>query len=132
MFANDVAIFLKPDSEEVRVVADILEAFGTASSLLTNRSKSVVYKIHYDTLNIEEIMQSFQCPVKSFPCTYLGLPLHTRALRKVDVQPLIDKVAARLPRWKGRLMNKAGRLVLVNSVLSAFPVYILSVFSLKK
>ena len=77
-------------------------------------------------------MSGFQCPVKKFPCNYLGLPLHIRQLRRVDIQPVIDKVANRLPTWKGSFINKAGRLKLVNSVLSSMPVYFLTVFYLKK
>lgn len=127
MYADDVAIF-----KEVQVVSAILQEFGWASGLVTNTEKSAVYPIHCADLDLDQIMDSFQCQVKQFPCTYLGLPLHTRALRRVDVQPLIDKVSTRLPRWKGRLLNKAGRLVWVNTVLSAIPVYFLSVFQLKK
>jgi len=48
------------------------------------------------------------------------------------VQPLIDRVASKLPTWKGKLMDKEGRLTLVKSVLSAMPVYFLTVFSLPK
>jgi hypothetical protein len=33
----------------------------------------------------------------------------------MQVQPLIDKMANRLPQWKGRFLNKAARLKLVNS-----------------
>lgn len=132
LYADDVAIFLKPDGEEMKVISDILDDFGLASGLITNRTKSAIYPIQCNGLNLEEVVQNFQCPVKSFPCTYLGLPLHTRALRRVDVQPLIDKVASRLPTWKGRLLNKAGRLTLVNTVLSAIPTYFLTVFAPKK
>nr|BAJ96734.1 predicted protein [Hordeum vulgare subsp. vulgare] len=39
------------------------------------------------------------------------------------MQPLVDKVAGRLPTWKAWLMNKAGRLALVKSVLSAIPTH---------
>jgi hypothetical protein len=77
-------------------------------------------------------MQYFNCPIKSFPCTYLGSPLHFRKLGRVEVQPLVEKVAARLPTWKGRLLNKAGRLRLVNAVLTSIPVHFRSVFALKK
>ncbi len=60
---------------------------------------------------------------KTFPSSYLRLPLHIRKIRKLDVQPLIDRFAARLPTWKGRLLNKTSQLVLIKSTLSALPTY---------
>lgn len=68
----------------------------------------------------------------SFPCTYLGLPLHYRALRRVEIQPLVDKMGRRLATWKGRFLNKAGRLKLVNTMLTAMPTYFLTAFAPKK
>jgi hypothetical protein len=58
--------------------------------------------------------------------------LSTRSLKRIEVQPLIDKIAARLPAWKGKLVNKAGRVTLVRSVLTAIPIYFLIVFALRK
>lgn len=45
---------------------------------------------------------------------------------------MIDKVAARLPKWRGKLMNTAARLALVNFVLSAIPIYMLTVLQIGK
>jgi hypothetical protein len=131
-YADDAAVFVKPVKEEVAVVAQILQLFGRVSGLLTTQAKCAVYPVHCDSLNLEEVMESFQCPVASFPCTYLGLPLHLRQLRRVDVQPLIDKLANRLPSWKGRFINRAGRLKLLNSVLTSIPTYFLTMFQPKK
>ena len=71
-------------------------------------------------------------PHKKIPCTYVGLPLHVKQVRRVDIQPLIDKVGKRLQAWKGTLLNRAGRLKLVNSVLTSIPTYYLTVFRLQK
>nr|KYP44683.1 Putative ribonuclease H protein At1g65750 family [Cajanus cajan] len=38
-------------------------------------------------------------------------------------QDLVEKVQQRLSSWRGRLLNKAGRLTLVNSVLTSIPTY---------
>jgi hypothetical protein len=92
LFAQDAAIFLNPVGEEVQVVRNILEAFGKVSGLITNTEKSEVYPIRCEGLDLQHIMKAFQCPIKSFPCKYLGLSLHVRAIRHVDIQPLIDKV----------------------------------------
>jgi hypothetical protein len=53
----------------------------------------------------------------------LGVPLSIFRLRKIEEQALIDAVAARIPRWKGSLLNVAGRTTLVQVTLSAIPVH---------
>jgi len=102
------------------------------SGLITNTEKSEVYPIRCEGLDLQHIMEAFQCPIKTFPCKYLGLPLHVRAIRCVDIQPLIDKVGGKLASWKGKLLNRAGRLRLINTVLSSLPTYFLTVFKLPK
>lgn len=113
-------------------MAQLLQIFGQASGLITNCSKSVVYPIRHEDIDVGEIMQGFNCPIKSFPCTYLGLPLHFRALHRIEFQPLIDKMSNRLSTWKGKFLNKAGRQKLLNTILSSIPTFFLTVFALKK
>jgi hypothetical protein len=50
-------------------------------------------------------------------------------VRRVDIQPLIDKMANRLLAWKGKFLNKAGRLKLLNAALSSIPTYFLTMFA---
>jgi hypothetical protein len=66
-----------------------------------------------------------QCSPASFPCKYLGLSISHKKLRKCDLMLWIDKIADRLPNWKARLLNLAGRTTLVKFVLSAIPTYLL-------
>lgn len=132
LYADDAAVFLNPIKEEINVVSDLLALFGQASGLNVNISKSAVYPIRCEGIDLEDIMQSFSCPIRTFPCTYLGLPLHHRQIRHVDIQPLIDKMSKGLPTWKARYLNKAGRLKILNSVLSAMPTYFLTAFTPKK
>jgi len=132
LFADDATIFLNPVQQEVEVVKNILNSFASASGLITNTVKSAAYPVRCEGLDLQHIMEHFQCPVKSFPCTYLGLPLHVKQVRRVDIQPLIDKLGKRLSAWKGMLLNRAGKLRLINSVLTAIPTYYLTVFRMQK
>jgi len=97
-----------------------------------NVTKSACYPINCHGIDVEQLLQNFNCPVKTFPCTYLGLPLHFKRLPRVEVQPLVEKVAARLPTWKGKFLNKAGRLKLLNAVLTSIPMHFLTVFAINK
>jgi hypothetical protein len=51
--------------------------------------------------------------------SYLGLPLHYKGLRKVHLQPLIDKIGRKLPRWIGKNIARPGRVTLAKTVLAA-------------
>lgn len=132
LYADDATVFLKPIKEEVQVVAQIPDLFGHASGLTTNRAKCAIYPTQCDNVDLEDIMEPFPCSIQNFHCSYLGLPLHFRQPGRVQVQQLIDKMANRLPLWKGKFLNKAGRLKLVNSVLSSMPTYFLTIFPLKQ
>jgi hypothetical protein len=77
-------------------------------------------------------LEGFPTAVKTFPCRYLDLPLHPKKLRKVDYMPLLDKIGGKLPNWKGKLMTKAVRAQLVNSVLTSTVTYYVTIFNLPK
>lgn len=91
-------------------------------------NKTKIFPIQLQPNFIETIIQNFPGKISSFPGTYLGLPLHTRKLRKIEVQPLIDKIGTRLPGWKGKFLSTSGRETLVKTMLSAVPIYHLTVF----
>jgi hypothetical protein len=72
------------------------------------------------------------CSSASFPCTYLGLPISDRRLRKADLMDWVEKIADRLPNWKARLLNLAGRTTSVRFILSAIPIYLLIAMNIPK
>jgi hypothetical protein len=59
----------------------------------------------------------------------LGLPLSFHRPRRIDYQPLINKLGSRLARWKLHHLSYAGRLALLKAVLSALPTYLLTSFT---
>lgn len=59
LYADDAAIFVNPVREEIQIVANILELFGSVSGLVTNRSKSAAFPIRCDDINLEEVLMGF-------------------------------------------------------------------------
>jgi hypothetical protein len=59
----------------------------------------------------------------SFPIKYLGLTLSVWQLKRVDFQPLEDKMAGKLVTWDGKNINAAGRGALVKSVLTSQAIF---------
>jgi hypothetical protein len=132
LYADDAALFLNPIRQEIQGAMWILAAFAQASGLVTNFAKCAIYPVVCTALQIEGLLDVIPCEVKDFPFKYLGLPLHTRALRKIDVQPLINRIASKLPSWKAKFLDRSRRLTLVHSVLTSMPVHFMTVFALKK
>ena len=132
LFADDAGIFANPDKEELRALSAILKAFGEDSGLITNLSNTEVFPIRCGDIDLQDILTVFPAKIASFPGRYLGLPLHYHRLRRVDLQPFIDKIAGRLPGWKGKLLNKPGRVALAQSVLTAMATFHISALSLPK
>jgi len=130
VYADDAAIFIKPNQNELQAIKDILEMFGNITGLVTNFEKSSVHPIRCENIDLDHVLQPFPGTRMAFPCKYLGLQLHTRTLKKIHVQPLIEKIGRSLQGWKGKLLNRAGGLTLVTSVLSSMLVYHLTVFPL--
>jgi ribonuclease HI len=54
---------------------------------------------------------------------YLGFNMFYGQVRKQDFSAVYDRVNAKLASWKSSLLNKPGRVVLANSVLSSLPSY---------
>jgi len=63
LYANDAAIFVNPVKEEIDVIKEVLVAFGDASGLRVNLSKSSVYPIRCENVDLEVVMQSFPCHI---------------------------------------------------------------------
>jgi len=125
LYANDVVIFLQPSINDIRLTLDFLQLFGEASGLKTKVQKSTVLPIHCTAEHLTTLQTHLPCHIFEFPCTYLGVPLWPYKLTKTQVQPIIEKIADRLPGWKTDLLTKAGRSILVQFVLTSMVIYLL-------
>ncbi len=127
-FADDLLLFFDGNARSAKVIKLVLDAFAAASSLRINFAKSAIIPMNLDPTYATGLAECFGCPVAAFPIKYLGLPLSPKALRRADYLPLIEKLDSRLAGWKGLLLSRAGRLTLLNSVLSSIPAFFFSAF----
>jgi mannosylglycoprotein endo-beta-mannosidase len=123
IYADDVVLFFKPERREMLVTKHILQIFGEASGLKVNFRKTTATLIRGSREQEEELTATLGCELARFPIKYLGLQLALRPLTKAEWQPLLDRVIKCVPAWQRGLIKKEGRLVLINSVVSARAVH---------
>ena len=132
LYADDAGIFVGPKPQDMRVICHILKVFGDATRLRMNLQKLVAFPIRRTEDQIWVALAVFPAKRGSFPCTYLGLPLHHSRLKAVHFQPLLNRIGARLAGWWGRHFSGVERVLLGRAVLSSMVIYHLVVFKLSK
>jgi hypothetical protein len=93
-----------------------LEAFFKVSGLVVNLSKQSAIPIRCGDLDLANLLAPLGTPIAYLPCKYLGMPLSVFRQPKIDIQPLVDKIAAWLAFCKGELMSRVGQLALLKVV----------------
>jgi hypothetical protein len=101
LYVDGTALFLRLLASDLANLHQLLQQFGKVTRLMVNVQKSEIFSIQCDGINVSEILGQFQARQGQFPWQYLGLPLKLGRLNRLDEQKLVDKVAARLPTWKG-------------------------------
>jgi hypothetical protein len=125
LYADDATLFTAPSEKEFLVITEILKMFAVASGLNTNITMAEICPIQCDNWNLS-IQNPSGMILSSFPCKYLGLPLHLK-MPKSLLQPLVQKIVDRLSGWKRGFFSYLGRKILVKFVLSIMPTYFLTV-----
>lgn len=123
IYADDVVLLFKPQHKELNRVKRIMDLFGEASGLRINCSKSSVIMIRGCAEDEERAASILGCPIGTFLCKYLGILLALRQLTKNEWQLLLDSIMKCAPPWQRGLITGAGRLVLVDSVLTPRPTH---------
>ena len=110
----------------------LLCTFEQLSGLKINFHKSEMFCYGKAKDYEAEYSQIFGCKSGSFPFKYLGIPMHHRRLLNKEWKEIEERFQRKLSCWKGKHLSYGGRLVLINSVLSSLPLFMLSFFQVPK
>jgi hypothetical protein len=120
--ADDTIIVMKGCDRELAHLKELLHDFTSSTGLKINYQKSCLVPINISGERASSLASVFGCIVRSFPFTYFGLPMGLTKPQVKDYAPLICRVERRLSA-SAQFLSYAGRLQLVNSVLSSLPTY---------
>ena len=132
-FADDSLIFFHSTAAEAQVVKEVVSTYAQASGQLINFTKSVICF----SKNTRQNDRAGVCSVlgveeHSSLGKYLGLPSVVGINKREIFGFLKDKVWQKLNSWKRRCLSRAGKEILLRTVLQALPNYVMSMFLIPK
>jgi hypothetical protein len=129
-FVDDTLIISEAHPLNLQGITRVLDNYARMTGLVTNPNKSTFATIHIPQNLVPTVEKLLGCKAKPFPMKYLGLPLTIKKPTKDLFLPLLTSLQQKLASWKGSMLSKGGRLILVNSVLNALPIYFMQAFLL--
>jgi hypothetical protein len=131
-YADDTIIFLDHDLEQAKNLKLLLCAFEQLSGLKINFHKSEVFCYGAAREMEASYTSLFGCNSGDYPFRYLGIPMHHRQLLNSEWSKVEERFQQKLSCWKAKYLSYGGRLVLLNSVLSSLPMFMMSFFEVPK
>ncbi|KAL9232372.1 hypothetical protein vseg_007492 [Gypsophila vaccaria] len=128
MFADDIVLFCKGEADSMMLLLKSYTLLSNTSGLKANNTKSEAYfggvqeDLKVDILRVSGFSEG------TIPFTDLGLPIQTTRLKRKACECLIERVCSRIHSTSSRHLSYAGRLILIQAVLSSLHSYWASTF----
>ncbi|XP_022003175.1 uncharacterized protein LOC110900598 [Helianthus annuus] len=129
-FADDLFVFVRGDANSVNCLKNALAKFTSMSGLVPSPSKSTVFFCNVPRNTKDEILELMPFQEGTLPVRYLGVPLISTKLAYKECKTHVERMDRRIDNWMSKALSFAGRIQLINSVLSAMYTYWASVFIL--
>nr|GEW73045.1 RNA-directed DNA polymerase, eukaryota [Tanacetum cinerariifolium] len=129
MFYADDAVFVGQWSDvNVDTIVHVLECFFRASGMRINMSKSKLMRIYVEEDKIELVASKIGCFILKPSFSYLGSKVGGLMSRVQSWNEVVDRVTARISKWKMKTLSIGGSLTLLKPVLGSMPIYHMSIF----
>lgn len=115
------------DLSQVKIYKNVFILFEILSELKINYHKTLLVYMGHNHYKGPTLASMFNCKETTLPINYLGVPLSPYAPRGIEWDRITHRIDRRLEKMAENLLSLGGRVIL-NSVLSAIPVYYLLIF----
>ena len=129
-FADDILVFTNGTANSLLGILGVMRRFASVSGLHINVAKSSIYVTGRNISALLTTADSMGISVGTLPIRYLGMPLTTKTLSSHDYEPLIEKIRGKMLCWSNRFLSFAGRLQLIQSVITSMVNFWSSAFIL--
>jgi hypothetical protein len=129
-YADDTLCIGEASVENLWALKGILRGFEMASGLKVNFWKSCLMGVNVSLAFLESACNFLNCRSGSIPFKYLGLPIGANPKSESTWEPLVNHLRAKLFSWRNKHISLGGRIVMLNAVLNAIPIFYLSFLKL--
>ncbi|KAK2390980.1 hypothetical protein QL285_064484 [Trifolium repens] len=131
LFADDCFLFCRANISETTKLMEILKTYELASGQEINLSKSeVFFSRNMSRAGQEDLSNIMGVKHVLGTGTYLGLPSMVGRSKKQTFAYIKDRIWRRINGWRSRPLSRAGKEVMIKSVLQAIPAYIMNIYLL--
>ena len=131
LFADDSLLFCQATQTKGVAIAKILQTYAKASGQSINLVKSSVYFSNNTTSSQkQEMLKTLGVKEVDRFESYQRLPTLIGQAKYHTFSHLKDRIWKKMQGWKGMLLSKASKEVLIKAVAQSIPTYIMSVFQL--
>ncbi|XP_058754920.1 uncharacterized protein LOC131628077 [Vicia villosa] len=124
-FTDATIIVVNGCSDNFWMMKSMLRGFELMTGTKINFLKSKLYGIHVSDSIMEAASNFLNYDIDVFPFKYLSVKVGAIP-RNVSIwKDLISQLKSKVSKWRGRHLNMAGRVTLINSVLNAIQIYTL-------
>jgi hypothetical protein len=125
-YADDTLCIGEASVQNLWTIKFILRGFHMASGLKVNFGKSCLMGVNVRSDFVELACTFLNCKHGEVPFKYLGLLVGANPRRIATWEPVLAYLKKRLSSWGKKYISLGGRIVLINSVLNAIPIFFLS------
>ena len=131
LFADDSLLFTRATRQECTIIVDILNCYEAASGQKINYEKSEVsFSRGIRTEQKAELIGILNMRQVDKHEKYLGIPSISGRSKKIIFASLLDRIWKKLQGWKEKFLSRAGKEILLKSVIQAIPTYLMGVYEL--
>jgi hypothetical protein len=121
-YTYDTLLIMEACPQQLIILKVILNNFAAPTGLKVNYVKSNMFPINVTPERLSHLAATFNCREGVFPFTYLRLPLSLQKFIVQDCMPMVTRIERRLVNTLN-FLTQAGKLQLVNSVLSSIVTF---------